>query len=75
MHLLLLISLIARFGAQTPGDPLLSRLAGTWAGAGTVLNQPAQIEMEWTWQLNGQFLKLSFKNQMGGKDGISVSPG
>jgi hypothetical protein len=65
MHLLLFVALIARFGAQTGPDPLLSRLAGNWAGTGTVLNQPAKIEMEWAWQLNGQFLKLSFKNQMG----------
>lgn len=64
MHLLLLLVLIARFGAQTSSDPLLSRLVGTWAGTGTVLNQPATIEMEWAWQLNGQFLKLSFKNHM-----------
>ena len=64
MHLLLLLALIARFGAQTGSDPLLTRLVGTWAGTGTVLNQPAKIEMEWAWQLDGQFLKLSFKNHM-----------
>jgi len=62
MHLLLLLALIARLGAQSGTDPLLSRLAGKWTGTGTVLDQPAQIEMEWAWQLNGQFLKLSFKN-------------
>lgn len=75
MHLLLLLALIARFEAQTGTDPLLSRLVGTWAGTGTVLNQPAKIEMEWTWQLNGQFLKLSFKNQMGTAPKITVFEG
>jgi hypothetical protein len=75
MHLLLLLALIARFGAQTGADPLLSRLAGTWAGTGTVLDQPAKIEMEWAWQLNGQFLKLSFKNQMGTAPRINVFEG
>jgi hypothetical protein len=75
MHLLLLLVLIARFGAQTGSDPLLSRLAGTWAGTGTVLNQPAKIEMEWAWQLDGQFLKLSFKNHMGTAPKITVFEG
>jgi hypothetical protein len=75
MHLLLVVVLIARFGAQTGPDPLLSRLAGSWAGTGTVLNQPAKIEMEWAWQLNGQFLKLSFKNQMGTAPQITVFEG
>ena len=36
MHLLLLLALIARLGAQSGTDPLLSRLAGKWTGTGTV---------------------------------------
>ena len=40
-----------------------------------MLNQPAKIEMEWAWQLNGQFLKLSFKNQMGTAPKITVFEG
>lgn len=75
MHLLLLLALIARFGAQTGPDPLLSRLEGKWTGTGTVLNQPAKIEMEWAWQLSGQFLKLSFTNQMGTAPKINVFEG
>src|SRR5687768_6671373 len=75
MHLLLLLTLIARLGAQTGPDPLLSRLDGKWAGTGTVLNRPAKIEMEWAWQLDGQFLKLSFKNQMGTAPKITVFEG
>ena len=39
------------------------------------MNQPAQIEMEWAWQLNGQFLKLSFKNHMGTAPKINVFEG
>ncbi len=31
--------------------------------------------MEWAWQLNGQFLKLSFKNQMGTAPKINVFEG
>ena len=75
MHLLLLLVLIAGFGAQTGTDPLLSRFVGTWTGAGTVLNQPATIEMEWTWQLDGQFLKLLFKNHIGTAPTITVFEG
>jgi len=60
MHLLL--SLL--FLAQPAADPLLSRLAGPWAGTGTVLNQPAKISMSWSWELGGQFLRLTFRNEM-----------
>lgn len=75
MPFLLWLALIAGFGAQTGADPLLSRLAGKWAGRGTVLNQPATIEMEWEWQLSGQFLKLTFKNHMGTAPKINVFEG
>jgi hypothetical protein len=64
MHLLLSL-IVAAWLAQSGQDPLLSQLAGKWSGTGTVLNQPAQIEMEWAWELGGQFLKLTFKNDMG----------
>ena len=49
---------------QTASDPLLSRLAGQWSGTGTVLNQPSKIEMTWSWELGGQFLRLTFRNEM-----------
>jgi hypothetical protein len=72
MHILLSLvvaaGLVAQGGdvvAQTSKDPLLSLLAGKWSGTGTVMNQPAQIDMEWAWELDGQFLKLTFKNDMG----------
>ena len=65
MHLLLTFVLAAGLFAQTGKDPLLTQLAGKWSGTGTVLNQPANIEMDWTWELGGQFLKLSFSNVMG----------
>jgi hypothetical protein len=65
MHLLLSLVIAAGLVAQTGKDPLLSQFAGKWSGTGTVMNQPAQIEMEWTWELGGQFLKLTFSNQMG----------
>ena len=63
MHLLLSLVLIAGMGQSTP-DPLLSRLAGKWSGNGTVLGQASKIEMTWSWELGGQFLRLTFRNEM-----------
>jgi hypothetical protein len=61
----LLLSLVLIVGlAQTGRDPLLSRLAGQWSGTGTVLGQPSKIEMSWNWELGGQFLRLTFRNEM-----------
>ena len=40
--IVLALSALAAPAAQPSADPLLSRLEGRWAGAGTVLNQPAQ---------------------------------
>ena len=60
MHLLL--SLVLAF--QAPSDTLLTRFAGQWSGTGTVINQPAKISITWTWELGGQFLRLTFRNEM-----------
>ena len=58
----LLLALVLVF--QSTVDPLLSRFAGKWSGDGTVLNQPSKISLEWTWELNGQFARLTFRNEM-----------
>lgn len=63
MHLLLSFVLIAVL-AQSGQDPLLSRLSGQWSGNGTVLGQASKIEMTWSWELGGQFLRLTFRNEM-----------
>ncbi len=60
MHLLLSLVLVL----QSAPDPMLARLAGQWSGTGTVLNQPSKISMTWTWELGGQFLRLTFRNEM-----------
>ena len=60
MHLLLALVL----ALQTTVDPLLSRLLGEWSGTGTVLNQPSKIEMSWSAELGGQFVRLTFRNEM-----------
>ena len=71
MHLLLSLVLVA----QPAADPLLSRLAGEWSGTGTVLNQPSKIQMAWRWELGGQFLRLTFRNEMGTAPKINVFEG
>lgn len=60
MHLLLLVVVAFQLGSDT----LLTRFAGQWSGTGTVLNQPSKISIAWTWELDGQFLRLTFRNEM-----------
>jgi hypothetical protein len=60
MHLLLSLVLVLQPGS----DPFLNRLAGQWSGAGTVLNQPSKISISWSWELGGQFMRLTFRNEM-----------
>lgn len=60
MHLLLALFV----AVQANADALLNRFAGNWSGSGTVLNQPSKITASWSWELGGQFLRLSFKNEM-----------
>ena len=60
MHLLLSLALAVQAGS----DPLLARFAGQWSGTGTVLNQPSKISITWTPELNGQFVRLTFRNEM-----------
>ena len=58
----LLLSLVLVL--QSAPDQLLTQFAGQWSGTGTVLNQPAKISATWTWELGGQFLRLTFRNEM-----------
>ena len=58
----LLLALL--FAVQATPDPLLVRLIGHWTGTGTVLNQPSKIEMVWSAELGGQFVRLAFRNEM-----------
>ncbi len=51
--------------AAVAPDPLLARLQGRWQGSGTVLETPAAVTLSWEWTLDGQFLRLTFNNQMG----------
>jgi hypothetical protein len=74
MNLLLAVT-VAIAVVQTGADPLLSRLAGRWSGTGTVLNQPSKIDMSWSWELGGRFIRLTFRNEMGAAPKINVFEG
>lgn len=69
----LLLSMVLT--VQAAADPLLTRLAGEWTGTGTVLEQPSKIQMSWTWELGGQFLRLKFRNEMGAPTKMRVFEG
>lgn len=61
--------------AQKPDDPFLARLIGAWAGDGTVLNQPAKIQLEWAWTLDRQFARLVFRNEMSAAPAMRIFEG
>lgn len=58
--------MVVMLAAQPAADPFLARLVGHWSGEGTVLGQASAIEMDWAWTLDGQFLELTFRNDMRG---------
>ena len=64
MKLWLALTLTSLVSASSQ-DAFLSRFEGKWMGSGTVLGQVSQIEAEWDWTLARQFLRLTFRNQMG----------
>lgn len=72
---LALSALATSASGQPAPDPMLERLEGRWSGEGTVLNQPARIDMEWTWALGGRFLRLTFRNAMGSAPGTQIFEG
>ncbi len=59
------IAIVLAFVQTGTPDPMFLQLAGRWAGEGTVLNQPAKVQLSWEWTLDRQFLRLTFVNQMG----------
>ncbi len=74
MHFLLSLAALA-IVTQTGADPLLSRFSGSWTGTGTVLNQPSKIQLSWSWELGGRFMRLMFRNEMGTAPKVNVFEG
>jgi hypothetical protein len=48
-----------------PPDPLLTFMTGRWAGTGTILGQPARVELEWTPVLGDRFARLTWVSHIG----------
>lgn len=64
---LTLLSASTNTPAQTPPSrpALMSQLEGAWRGTGTILGQPARVEMQWQPALDGRFLRLTFVSHIG----------
>ena len=43
---------------QTPEDPLLDRLAGSWLLQGTIAGHETAHDIESEWELNHEYLRL-----------------
>jgi hypothetical protein len=59
------LTLVFVAALQAAPDPLLARFEGQWSGEGTVLKMPSKVQLTWERTLDGQFLRLTFSNQMG----------
>ena len=67
--------LLALFGQINAQNNVFERLAGSWKGNGMVSGMEAEIAMKWESVLAGKFYRLSFKNNMKGKNGNVVFEG
>lgn len=52
-------------------DTFLNRLAGNWEGEGRVSGMESKLSMNWQQTLGGKFMRLTFRNEMRGRDGSS----
>jgi hypothetical protein len=72
MALLVLVALTAGRTAiaqpastPPPPDPMLTFMTGRWEGTGTILGQPARVELEWTPVLGDRFARLTWVSHIG----------
>ena len=54
---------------------VFEKLSGNWKGTGVVQGMESEITMKWESVLAGKFYRLSFKNNMKGKNGNIVFEG
>ncbi|MGE0816331.1 MAG: hypothetical protein AB7O28_02130 [Vicinamibacterales bacterium] len=52
-------------GGDAAAVTVLDRLEGEWRGAGTILGQPAEVEMRWDRALDGAFARLTWVSRIG----------
>ena len=48
-----------------PPDPRLTFMTGRWGGTGTILGQPARVELEWAPVLGDRFARLTWVSHIG----------
>jgi hypothetical protein len=70
--LLVMVGLIAgrTTAAQPPStppppDPMLTFMTGRWEGTGTILGQPARVELDWRSVLGDRFARLTWVSHIG----------
>ena len=58
-----------------PAEPITTRLLGSWRGEGKVMGMEARLQMKWERVLEGKFMRLTFRNEMRGKEGAQLFEG
>ena len=56
-------------------EPITTRLLGNWRGEGKVMGMESRLQMKWERVLEGKFARLTFRNEMRGKDGARLFEG
>ena len=51
--------------ATLPPDALITFMTGRWEGAGSILGQPARVELEWAPVLGDRFARLTWVSHIG----------
>ena len=63
LSLLLPLTLPTSMAAPHSATPdVIAALIGSWSGEGELFGQPATFAMTWAWELDGQFVRLTFDN-------------
>lgn len=48
-----------------PDEGILAKLVGAWQGSGTILGQASALELRWTRELDGRFVRLTHDSRIG----------
>lgn len=57
------------------GEPITTRLLGSWRGEGKVMGLESRIQMKWERVLGGKFVRITFRNEMRGPQGPQIFEG
>jgi hypothetical protein len=79
MRIVLLVLVVLTAGRTTAGqppstslppDPMLTFMTGRWEGTGTILGQPARVELDWTAVLGDRFARLTWVSHIGAAEKV-----